>query len=116
MFALILSALLADSPGAPPALADTPRCKCPCQSRDCAGCDGQCAAALKAKITKAEPATKRVVSPKPASPAKRWYQLTNEPGVLGYGALNSRGDVIVEQRRRMAAPVPGCVGGRCSRR
>jgi hypothetical protein len=36
---------------------------------------------------------------------KTWRGLTGEPGVEGYGALNSLGQVVVEQRRFKALPV-----------
>lgn len=45
----------------------------------------------------------RPVGPKalrrPAASSARWYTLTTEPGVEGYGVLNDRGEVIVERRR-----------------
>lgn len=60
--------------------------------------------------------------PRRPSPVKGWYQLTNEPGTWGFGALNERGEVVVEQRRFVASrapvviqrfPVPACPNGQC---
>lgn len=49
--------------------------------------------------------TRPVEAPKPAQ-VKRWYQLVGQPGWYGYGALNARGEVVVEQRRY-------CANGAC---
>jgi hypothetical protein len=68
--------------------------------------------------------------PGAAPPAgKRWYALTSHPGFEGYGALNARGEVVVEWHRRagareaVAGPAPGvrgaapsapaCANGQC---
>jgi hypothetical protein len=37
--------------------------------------------------------------------ARQWFNLTNEPGTQGYGSLNALGQVVVEQRRPLAAKV-----------
>lgn len=55
------------------------------------------------------PSAKPAVPAKPVVPKGRWYTLTTEPGVEGFGVLNDRGEVVVERRRYapgFGPPVP----------
>lgn len=70
----------------------------------------------------------RRVSDAPA-PVKQWYSLTSHPGYEGFGAMNSRGQVVVEWHRRVGSSVlapgpapdvvvpvlgaPSCPNGQC---
>lgn len=49
------------------------------------------------------PVTVPVELPEPGPPVKKWYMLQGQGGVLGYGAKDSQGRVVVERR---AYPVP----------
>jgi hypothetical protein len=56
----------------------------------------------------------------PAGPPKTWYALTSHPGYEGFGALNARGEVVVEWHRRAGSsavvrgPAPdACPNGLC---
>jgi hypothetical protein len=81
-------------------------CKfCPCQATECLmkTQTQNTARDMKSSATARESAVARV------APTKGWYRLTNEPGTIGYGALNERGEVVVEIRRAVVTPVS--IGG-----
>ena len=60
----------------------------------------------------------------------QWYSLTTHPGYEGYGALNARGEVVVEWHRRAGSSdirpgrvpdaahavtaIPSCANGQCA--
>jgi hypothetical protein len=53
-----------------------------------------------------------------AAPVKTWHTLSSHPGYLGYGALNARGEVVVEFHCRagstevVAGPAPSVVSAK----
>jgi hypothetical protein len=90
---------------------ENPRKKCTsdCECKICV-----CQVAVRVTKTQTQNTSHDLKSATPAresavdgvAPTKGWYRLTNEPGTIGYGALNPRGEVVVEIRRAVVTPVP----------